>query len=196
MAKRIKITERQYRRMLNLDEFEFSYLTASEEEPNVGHKQINVSGNGESDINFTGDEETQLTADKLARIRFRADSLFNTRFRGNVIAHSMSLNEEGNADDLSELPTNNNQYLDKQSKLVKIPPTVKYRLKQLEDSIENSNLKMSNPNALATIGNELMKFLTDDKTNLPAQKNLTNTMLKNKGSNMSFGARQEIANND
>lgn len=187
MSKNIKITERQYKMLQEVDD----YVSDSETKPYDGYGDI--TADGKKDGVTPADE--RLTGNKLGSMetmqgwnRYRTyGNIYPSTVREGV---EITNKEDNTADDLGEVDAIDSQELENQT-LVQIPQLVKEKANLLLDTIEKANLS---PKQKAIILNDLVKELSSNSTTYQMQRNLNKTIQGNKG--ISNQLSKNIANND
>jgi len=180
MPKNIKITQKQYRKLLEASEDDFVYLTNSDTTPNDGLKNITANGKIDSETNAK-----PTTGDKVAKT---TTPQYRYRFHGNVTP--LPLREDGNqADDTGEIDAFDSPELN--TNLIQLPQLVKERIKLLIDTIKKDNAMTPRKKAVAL--DVIGKALASPKT--PASEEKKRNQIVRNGD---FGTQQlkkNVANN-
>lgn len=184
MARSIKISEKQYRKLLESNPDKFSYFQGTwENEPHSnGLSNITVDGSTDSiNINnnvITGDEIGNTITPQTYH-----------RYLYGRIPRAICETDTNNADDFYETNTFNG--FDLSTDNIQIPEIVKERMKLLIDTIKQQEKTMT-PRKKANVLDYLAKFLSSSKTPLSWQKkrdkivgnnNWNNTQLTKKTQN-------------
>ena len=189
MAKNIKITEKQYRKLLETTEDTFSYVTDSDTIPNDGLK--NITANGKLD----GEKNAKPTTGDKIQKSLTPQSYNRYAHYGNVTPRPMregvdiTNKEDNTADDIGETDAFDIDKLEN-PKLVQIPNTVQKRMELFVDSISNLN-----PMQKAVVLNKLRPYLTSDSTTYHQQKKDSKYIEKSK-LNVPNQIKKNIGNND
>lgn len=174
MPKNIKITEEQYKKILESKEDDFSYLTNSDTKPYDG--QLNITANGKTEPD---ENANPVTADKVQRSltpqsyrRYRSYGNISPRFMREGIDVDQSRDfydvKGFNNEELNTLTDN-----DDKDNLVKIPKSVENKLNILLDSIKSLSLS---PKQQAIVLNKIIEALDYDAIPNQWKKELINDL--------------------
>jgi len=191
MHKNIKITEKQYRMLMNLNEEIFSYGSDSVERPYTGHKEITADGSIESDIPVKK-QKTDDIEKEISKQGWNRFSIFGSRANPHPLGLGegveINVNKEDNtADDFGEVDAIDSPELENPN-LVQIPQTVQQREERFLETTKNLNQKQK-----AVVLNSIIPELTSDKDTFHQDKRLnkaigqmkgvSNTLIKNTQNN-------------
>ena len=188
MTRNIKITERQYKMLQEVDD----YLSDDDTINFDGQKNISVNGkkmSGEenSETNTTGDEIQQMrTTDGCNRYRSYGN-IYPTTVREGV---DITNKEDNTADDIGETDAIDSPELENNT-LVQIPQTVKEKVNILLNTIQKEHLSAKQQ---AVVLNDSIKALSSNSTTYSTQKKFDKMIQGNK--NISNQLRKNISNND
>ena len=166
MLKNIKITERQYKMLMEADENVFPYVTDSDFKPFDGY-YISADGN----IDGETPAEANTTADMIAVMR-TMDGWNRYRTYGNIYPTSVregveiTNKEDNTADDTGEVDAFDSDKLEDPN-IVQIPNMIQKRMQQFFDELEKYDL---NPAQESVILNQVTPHLTSDSTTPHEQK--------------------------
>lgn len=189
MNKKIRVTKRQYRRIQEEIDKEFTYLSDDGTKPYDA--QVNISADGKIDGIDNG---KPVMGDKI-QDTLTPQGWNRYRSYGNIYPRTMreGVNidkEEDDADDIGEVDAFDNKELE-QTNAIQIPEIVKERIKLLLDTINQNNL---NAKKKGIILNQLTKALSSSSMPYRLQKNIDKNINKNKG--LTYQMRKNISNND
>ena len=174
MPKNIKITEEQYKKILESTEDDFSYLSNNDTKPYDGQVNITANGKIEPDKNAK-----PVTADKVQH-SLTPQSYRRYRSYGNISPRCMREGVEINqSNDFYDVKGFNNKELntltdkDDKDNLVKIPKGVETKINILLDSIKSLNLS---PKQQAIVLNKIIEALDYDAIPNQWKKELINDL--------------------
>lgn len=187
MSKTIKISQKQYRMLMESDDESFSYVGDSDINPYDNFAEISTDG-----INPDIDYNNPTTGDMTASMR-TMDGWNRYRSYGNNHAAVMregvdiTNKEDNTADDFGEVDASDDNRLENPN-LVQIPNTVKQREKLLIDNTKNLTDMQK-----AVVLNDLLPYLTSDNTTFHQQKRTDKAILKS-NSNIPNITKKNLAN--
>jgi len=184
MARNIKITEKQYRKLMETSENDFSYITDNDTKYCDG-SVVSASGKKE-----TGKNGKPVIADEI-QMSLTPQTWNRYRTYGNITPRQMSEgvsvgNDSNQADDTGEVNANfnsTNKELntltnnDTKDNLVKIPQGIQNKINILLDEINRSHLS---PKQKAIVLNKLIEELNTDSTPYRIQRKWKNDIRNNK----------------
>lgn len=187
MAKNIIITNKQYKKLLEATEDEWSYVTDSD-----------VKYNGLSAISADGvEEEGEEYGEPFTGHPWPiSPQTYYSKFRYGIASPTlireteMTNKEDNTADDFAETDAFDDNRLE-DPRRVQIPNTVQQREKMLIDAINNANL---NDVQKTVVLNNLIPKLTSDSTTYHSQKRTDREIQKSK-LNVPNAMKKNVANN-
>lgn len=192
MSKNIKITERQYKMLMEMGENDFSYVSDNETKPYTGYNEITPDGHEDGETiahnSLTTDELGKMeTPQTWTRFRVYGNVCPPTALKENGV--NITNKEDNTADDTGETDAFDSDKLEDPNR-VQIPNMIQKRMQQFFDELDNSNL---NPSQKSVILNQITPHLTSDSTTHHEQKKFSQKVQNRAFSNQDA---KNIANTD